>query len=653
MDDNTRKNINDKIAEMSRSFREQIEKLSDQVASSEEELRKTKELLKQKEDELNNISGAEEKRARDLINVIEDDPSLDRSYIAVINKELIQYEDINTFVGRALQKLYEIKHYEASQYIFNSNALKLVSPGVRGDLLMNNKVYDVDLGTNHEDVALNKLRILYSHFTDVIFECKKIGTLRKKEETELVKPVTISKEENTETENISENTKDISENNGITLEKTDVSTNDTVETSVDDITNDVMKELFDEDEEPSIEDTEATASTEISIDEDEEDINFGDTEEDTNTSVEFGEDNSSEVKSTSELRNVLLCSQLPQLNILLWSDENIQFNNIKYLGSSKLNMNINSQNEEMTYEQLLCKCIDAALALAEMNGDKDVIQRLRSTDLSTISSFIKFFTTEYKDCTKINGTRYVVTGLENIQQTASALVDITEAINIDTTDMFMFIDGQTSSENIIEDWGYEEESIQLRDYSEYDNSNDDGSKSIAIIKGNIFGNIMITKNSLKAYKNTLGQSMAVKTNYLKYQIRPENKNNDFSEIIRGIIVESKKNTGETPVPVENIGNVIGEGYKLVSTDESKVGPEHIQLNADGLIIYVSIVEDWQIPLSIIKTHTTLMNDSNIIIKVQINSDALRFYSEEFETSEPAFMLAVKGFVNYIAHCIKE
>ena len=702
VDDNSGAISEYKVNEMMRDFREQIENLSSQLASSEDELKTTKKLLKEKEDEINNISGAEEKRARELINVIEDDPEADRSYVAVINKELIQYDDINTFIGRALQKLYEIKHYEASQYIFNTDSLKLISPGTRGDLLMNNKVYDLDLGTTNEDIALNKLRVLFSHFTDIIFECKKLGTLRKKQdETVIAKPVTLNK--NSEEHKIEIET---SESSGITLEKNEESTNENYieqtsednettefdslniendEDEVDDIDIDVDS-IEDEQEEKinnaPMENTDDISGMvdevmdgifETSEDAEEQDLAELDTEFNSDTELENESDNIDELFESSGSFNdvqidnnvntesaiddtpkqVLLCSQIPQLSILLWSDTNIKFNNIKYIGSSSINLNINSQNDEMTNEQLLCKCIDAAMALAEMNGDSDVIQRLRSTDLSTVSNFVKFYTTEYKDCTKINGTRYIVTGIENIQQTASALADIIDAINIDTSDMFMFIDAETSSNDIIEDWGYEEESIQLREYSEYDNSTDDGSKSVAIIKGNIFSNIMITKNSLKAYRNIIGQTMAVKTNYLKYQIRPESKNNDFSEVIRGIIIESMKTTGNTNVPVENIGNVIGEGYKIVSTDESKVGPEHVQLNANGLIVYVSMVEDWQLPLSIIKTHTTLMNDSNIIVKLQLASNALKFYSDEFETSEPAYMLAVKGLVNYVKSCIKE
>ena len=43
---------------------------------------------------------------------------------------------------------------------------------------MNNKAYDVKVDGIHEDEVLNKLRIVYSHFSnDVIFECKKIGSL--------------------------------------------------------------------------------------------------------------------------------------------------------------------------------------------------------------------------------------------------------------------------------------------------------------------------------------------------------------------------------------------------------------------------------------------------------------------------------------------
>ena len=666
-----------------RSFRKQIEELTYRCSEAEDALRVAQEEIKKKDDQINNISGTEEKRAKDLLSVIVDNPELDRSYVAVINKELIQYGDIHTFAGRAFQKLYEIKHYEASQYIFNSESIKLITPAVRGDLLMANKTYDVNLNTDNEDEALNKIRVLFSHFSDIIFECKKVGTLR--EETKAVEnvaKVSLNKEEanslDTEDEAVANE-----------VENIDIEEDDTAEFEAQ-LQEDVMKSLgFGDDntEESDIDASEDDFSTgeesEVSFDEDsEETANFDDISldesdfedgefeegisEDNFDTADFGEETvegnfdtfenvddipSDDAEISTSKSPVLICAQLPQLNSILWANEDIDFGVVKYIGSSSINLNINSNYDDMTNEQVLVKCIDAVMALAEVNSDSDVIKRLRGTDLSTISNFIRLYTTEYADCTRINGTRYVVTGIENTQQLASALVDICDALNIDTSDMFIFIQAETSSESIIEDWGYEEKSIQTRDIYEF--NGDTSEKVIAILKGDIFSNIMITKNSLSMLRNTIGTTMAVKTNYMKGVIRPENKDDDFSEIIKKIICEATKNVGIENIRLESVGNVIGESYKFISTDESAVKSECIQINANGLICYVSLVEDWQIPLSILKTHNTLLNDTQIIIKTQISSSAMDFYNKEFESSEPSFTLAVKSMANYINGCIKQ
>jgi hypothetical protein len=46
-------------------------------------------------------------------------------------------------------------------------------------------------------------------------------------------------------------------------------------------------------------------------------------------------------------------------------------------------------------------------------------------------------------------------------------------------------------------------------------------------------------------------------------------------------------------------------------------------------------------------HTTLFNNGAISIKAMINPNALKFYMEEFETSEPTLGLAVRSLVEYI------
>ena len=92
---------------------------------------------------------------------------------------------------------------------------------------------------------------------------------------------------------------------------------------------------------------------------------------------------------------------------------------------------------------------------------------------------------------------------------------------------------------------------------------------------------------------------------------------------------------------------------LVSNNESKVADNHVSMTIGGENIYISRVEDWQVPHSLIKVHTAIFNNTAIAVKSSVNADAINFYGQQFDTSEPSLGLAVNSFVDYVASCIKE
>ena len=697
-------NIDSDIQNEIDTYREKIQELSSKIAESDELITSLRAELKEANDNLQNMSGADKQKAIDLLNVIEDSKELPRSYVAVINTELIQYDDLPTFVGRSLQKLYEIKNYEASQFIFNGDIFKLVQPAERNDLIMNNKAYDVRVEGIHEDEVLNKLRIVYSHFSDIIFECKKIGSLEvTEEETPEILIDTHDEEDSlnggvallgtdeeddtdeiTVTEDTEDEVKDNIEvdtqedfNDDFSVSESDIfenaeesfSDNDTFRVSLDkydnesDSTDNVFgtdgqqfseesftqeafnengfnegsfedstfeEESFSEGEFSSSFDNIDTPSDEIQLD---DEINFD------------GEPFANMQSNNGTMLNAILCSQLLQVDELIWSDEYIEFNTIKYIGSSSINFNINMNCEAISNEQLFCKSLDAILALAISMGNINILSILRQTDLSQINNFIKLYTEEYAEYPRINGTKYVVAGIESVQQVASILADTCNTLGIDTSDIFLFFDASTPSQQLVDTWGYEEEAIQLREYTEMQVN--DVADAIAVLKGGIFNNIIVTKNSLQAHKAIFKNTMAVRTNYLAKVI---NNESDFVDIIKAIITEASIN-GQY-ANINSIGNVIGEQYKLVSENPTETNDNSIKIDVNGREMYVSVVENWQMPLSIIKTHTALLANTSIAVKLSINSQALNFYLTDFEVAEPSLSLAVSSFCNYVKSCIK-
>lgn len=671
-------NVSSDIQSEIDAYREKIQELTNKYAESADEIKRLEEIIRDNEAKLNNMTGADKQKALDLLGVIVDSKNLPRSYVAVINTELLQYEELHTFVGRTLQKLYELKSYEASQFIFNGDIFKLVQPSVRNDLIMNNKQYDVEIDNIHEDEVLNKLRIMFSHFSDIIFECKKIGTLGITDELENTEIDTLEIPENvsiieTDTFNseASELVDDTDELEEEIFEKIENNPDDLEEADVDDAfeTDGLLGETFSNvditgNSEQNTVDLEEAIPNNYSINLNKVDesqvpgLMLGAVnndmdilseieatlDEDLDSSMVFNDE--TDLQNTNQMIRGLLCGQLLQIDALIWNDEcNIRFNTIKYIGSSNINFNVNMNCDEISNEQLFCKGLDAILALAVSSGNTGVLSNLRQSDLSQVSSFFKLYTEEYANSTRINGTRFVITDVETVQQVTSVLADICDMIGIDKSDIFLFFDAETDSQQLVDDWGYEEAAVQLREYTEYNGGNT--ADTIAILKGNIFTNIIVTKNSLQTHKMVFGEALAVKTNYLAKRITNEV---DFVESVR-IIVEEAIKLGQQ-INFNSIGNVIGESYKLVSTDSSEVSDRAVQLNAGGMLIYVSPVEDWQIPLSLIKAHTALMSNTSIAVKININKEALDFLLNEYTVAEPSLSLAVSSFAKYVQSCVK-
>lgn len=672
------------------SYRDQINELTIKVANYDEQIADLEEKLKAAQDEINNMSGIERKKAHELLNVIEDNPELDRHYVGVVNTELLQYDEIHTFVGRSLQKLYEIKRLEASQYIFNGDIFKLSQPAIRNDLIMNNKQYDVNFSDIYEDDVLNKLRILFSHFSDVVFECKKIGTLRDKSSLsdsakERVSNISLSKDEDitsaeeiammNNNENIDESdnseetlfndTSETDDYSEVEIELPDPDSDEQIEEDFSENNFEMTKNEFDNEQSDELELPDPDSddyfdslgqNTEYSNESFEspnsafnnefnEGFNSDDNSDNWDVTESIDEFDTDDSEQQSYNEDTLLVAQLLQIDNLIWmEDVNIEFKNIKYIGSNSVTFNINKDADNVSNEQLLCKCIDALMAIEAYNGNSGIVAQLKQTDFSEINNFLHLYTDEYRGYPRINGTKYVASNVSTIQSICSILYDICNYMNIDMSEIFIYLTANTDSTFIIENYGYSEDAVQLRDYNEPEINPDN--KVIAIIKGDMFNNIVVTKNSLQAHKDIIIDSVAIKTKYLAKIL---NSDADLVESVEQLLLEASKFGNPN---LNTIGNVIGENYKIISESQFDVGIDPLQIGFNGKTLYMARLEKWQILHSLIKMHTTLFGNTAIAIKTVVNADAINFYGQNFETSEPSLSLAVKSFADYVALNVK-
>lgn len=688
------------------AYREQIQKLTVDLATATNEVSELKVKLTEAENEINNMSGVERKRAQELLGVIEDSEDMDRHYVAVINTELLQFEDIHTFAGRVLQKLYEIKSYLASQFIFNGEIFTLVQPAVRNDLVMNNKTYDLEFGNQSEDEILNKLRITLSHFDDVIFECKKIGRIKSKQTEDTTEESLLDDTDTDENPDIDETDELESvevietETPKISLFKKDES-NDSIEVI------DVPTETFEGYKDTEVIDNDAydekfgadsfESASEI----------FGDTESFEGNTESFSEDasvsvdyNSEETDSFSEeyndgfdefnqfenqdsfnletpdiaafeaniefssegelgdleyteinipeqnTLNGLIAVNIMQLDQVLWGNNPIDFKTIKYIGNNDFTFNINMNEEDVPHESLLCKSVDALLALEALKDNNAVIKILKTTDFSAINSFLKLYTSEYANCPRLNGTKYAVSGIESINQVASILMDICRGLGFDGGDTFLYFQISTTSQQVMDNYGWSESSVQIRDYTNTSEiRHGDEYMTNSIIKGDMFSNLVVTVNSLKAHQDIIDKALAVKTKYLGNG-KILNTEQDVVEVVQDMFIEAYKMNSY--INLQSLGKLVGTPYNLVSDNINDVGDTALTIDVGSRELYMARPEEWQVIHVLLKIHTTLFNNNAIAIKTRVNKDAVNFYANEFRTSEPSLALAVRSFVDYIA-----
>lgn len=677
------------------AYMEQIRDLTIKLSDETEKVENLTKELDATKAELNNMSGAERKRALELLAVIEDNPELDRHYVAVINTELMQFEELHKFVGRCLQKLYEIKSFEASQYIFNGGIFTLNANAKNNDIMMNNKTYDIELGDIHEDEALNKLRIVFSHFDDVIFECKKIGTRHNEVKSSAIKlekdteeeqsleteePIETEVEEVESTEETEaavedeivadDNTEDSIEIDDTDSIEDDLFGSDDTESENEDDTEisdaDIEQDLFGASDE---EDGETEDLIETSNDEDTQETfdgfntGFGNDAQPDNWSTEGIESENIELddadpevlEDTEDLfsddavvdsQPQLIVGQLLRIDELVWSDENINFMDIKYIGNNSVTYAINTP-ENSTNDVLLCKCIDAILAIEAYNGNSGVVSQLKQKDFSLVNNFLKLYTDEYRGYPRINGTKYVIAGIESIQQVATVLLDICNEMGIDTNEIFIYFTVTTNSEYIIENYGFPEGAIQLKETMNYESTPDDVNV-IAVLKGDLFSNIVVTKNSLQVHKDIIVKALKIKTKYLCADVVGMDA---IAEVVESMMMEAYRSN--VVIKPEKFGNLLGTNHKLISDNKADIGDDAMELDNLSTKLYLSRLDNWQVPYALIKIHTTLFNNAAIAIQTKVNGTAINFYGTEFETAEPSLSLAVKSFVDYVASGVKK
>lgn len=163
-------------SEKEMQYRKQIEKLHTEKSEQQDEIARLKDIINELNNKINNDKNNIQKQAYELINTIEDDPELPRSYVGVVNNKLFQEDSLRRFVGICIEKLYELESFNIMPLLFDGDVFKIKQNGEQVDFLINTKGYEINLEDETEETVLLKLKALFNKFSNIAFECKTIGT---------------------------------------------------------------------------------------------------------------------------------------------------------------------------------------------------------------------------------------------------------------------------------------------------------------------------------------------------------------------------------------------------------------------------------------------------------------------------------------------
>ena len=570
---------------------QQIHDLTEQCNCIAEERDILAAKVKKLQEDINDLEGIDKKKAQELLDVIQVDDNSPRQYVGVINTELFQYPELSKFVGCVLQKLSELKGHLAASYIFDGDMFILVPNGDRKDLMINNKYFDIDLSNMGEAEAINKLRIIFSHFDDLIFDCKLVGKLA--DDTDDI--------EYTLDQNIN---RDVNADLEVEEKRFKIS-------------------LFKKPEEGTVEEAEQYNEQEY-----------------------IEQEQTYEEPAYIEPQNYLMVVQLQSYFDMFMrepEDGTIEYTGIKYIGTNSCTYRINDSED---LDRQLVKCIDSILAIESSRGRSTIIKEFKQCDLRNISDVILKYDTTTKDYPKITAAKYCINGVKDVVQLVKVLYDICEQMQIDMSDIFIYANGLTNAFSLTDIYGYDEANVIL-----YDNLdctvNDDGSESAAVLKGDIFNNIIFTHNSLNVHSQLIKMAVGVKTKYMAQTIASYD---DFVNNVKLLVTNALNNHIDKSI-ISRCTTLDGK-YKLVSIDETQVSANHREIETNGEIFYISFIENWEIAESLLRIHTDIYNDTAIAIKVILRNNILNFINSDFYTSEPSLALAIYSFRNYINGAVK-
>lgn len=648
----------------SREYRNQIEILYHEKSELEEKLAEKDRIIQELTDKVNNKVDPKITASIELLETIDDDVDIDRSYVGVVNGNLFQSDKLTKFIGLALQELYSCVSFELMPYLFDGDIFKITDKAVRKDMLLGNRIFDIDLTNISEDEAILRLKTLFSKFPAVVFFEKRIGTVREVPE-EVIESfentednfVEFESDENFGEESLNSDLEIIDENPDEQSEIFDediVVPEDDLGEDAGDFDDGIIEDIGETSGEMLDENTSFRDDTGVS--EDDDDIDFGGPVEsedeigETGDAVIIGNDDPfaglgfdedfTETPAEVSEKTQTLAFSIPNVGMALWSDE---CNLIKPLyvqyGGDVLKVrtdNLREQIQSLMYAMLLFA-----------DNFTETVTNMHQVNFRELSNIVSE-TRNGEDSIKIPYTKYFLNA-DNLGQSVVVLDKICEIGKVNSDDVYIYFEGTANVGSEFEAYYVDTSGFMFDARTEDDfNINDDPNtynEKHCIISASVMNSIIMNKEQMEIQEMLIKKCIAIRTNYMSQQI-------SSMQDVAYVITEMLANADEPDTLISRLGNVIGTDIRFISRNVEEVGENSVIAHMNGDDYYIADMKPWQIIYSLIHLHVLATGNKAISLRVVMDGDLYDYYNNEFTEFDPVKVAAVKSFMLYASERLK-
>ena len=473
--------------------------------------------------------------------------------------------------------------------------------------------YDIDTTGYTEEELLTKLKVLFSQFSDVVFMCKTIGTIREQ-------PTVIEKQyQSLDTQSNSFDNQDVNnpdfDNQGFDNQGFDNQGFDNQGFDNQGFDNQGF-------------DNQIGAVDTQEFEADNFDTQMHDFEENTFDSIPSIDD--VEVAGVEEEPSVIqndavLALALCDIGAVLWDDRSI-IKSIKAMANNSSMLKINSN----TWDNITAECLSALVALSD--NPLETLDRIRITDLSMVSNIIKPLDSCEGNFVRVFDTNYGIEECQN-KQIISTIIGIANEIGIPDSSIYMYFNATyVNDESLQQNYVQQFELENTLDNTYYEQSTD---KMHCLLSGNALDSINDIKGVSDIERRMFKNVVAIRT--LSAQATPllkmTIKTNEDVVTALTTIIESSPDKGAEQI-IEKINEKVKHKTPVINRDSKNVSVDAASMTVGNREYFVDTLPGDVLVQMFICANYEATGENMIDLRVEIDSSLYNALSLGNITSDP-------------------